>query len=59
MQLYNLRLFFALLCLLIEFANWNGRPSIGNSSFVYACTGRWEVRYHIGDYAEKIKMVAV
>jgi hypothetical protein len=26
---------------------------------VYACRGRWEVRYHISDYAEKIKMVAV
>jgi hypothetical protein len=26
---------------------------------VYACRGRWEVRYHIADYAEKIKMVAV
>jgi hypothetical protein len=26
---------------------------------VYACTGRWEVRYHIADNAEKIKMVAV
>jgi hypothetical protein len=25
---------------------------------VYACRGRWEVRYHIGDYAEKIKMEA-
>jgi hypothetical protein len=33
MQLYNLRLFFGLLCLLVEFANWNGRPFIGNSSF--------------------------
>jgi hypothetical protein len=26
---------------------------------VYACRGRWEVRYHIADYAEKIEMVAV
>jgi hypothetical protein len=26
---------------------------------VYACRGRWEVRYHIADHAEKIKMVAV
>jgi hypothetical protein len=26
---------------------------------VYACRGRWEERYHIADYAEKIKMVAV
>jgi hypothetical protein len=26
---------------------------------VYACRGRWEVRYHIADYAEKIRMVAV
>jgi hypothetical protein len=26
---------------------------------VYACRGRWEVRYHIADYAEKIKIVAV
>ena len=26
---------------------------------VYACRGRWEVRYHIADNAEKIKMVAV
>ena len=26
---------------------------------VCACRGRWEVRYHIADYAEKIKMVAV
>ena len=26
---------------------------------VHACRGRWEVRYHIADYAEKIKMVAV
>jgi hypothetical protein len=26
---------------------------------VYACRGGWEVRYHIADYAEKIKMAAV
>jgi hypothetical protein len=26
---------------------------------VYACRGRWEVRYHIADYAEKIKMATV
>jgi hypothetical protein len=26
---------------------------------VYACRGRWEVRYHIADYAEKLKMVAM
>jgi hypothetical protein len=26
---------------------------------VYASRGRWEVRYHTADYAEKIKMVAV
>jgi hypothetical protein len=26
---------------------------------VYACRGRWEVLYHIADYAEKIKIVAV
>jgi hypothetical protein len=25
----------------------------------WACRGRWEVRYHIADYAKKIKMVAV
>jgi hypothetical protein len=25
----------------------------------YACRGGWEVRYHIADYAEKIKMSAV
>jgi hypothetical protein len=34
----------------------------GNRQFqllVYACRERWEVRYHIADYAEKIKMVAV
>jgi hypothetical protein len=38
-----------------------GKP-FGNWQFqilVYACRGRWEVRYHIGDYAEKTKMVAV
>jgi hypothetical protein len=26
---------------------------------VYACRGGWEVRYHIADYDEKIKMAAV
>ena len=26
---------------------------------VYACRGRWEVSYHIADYAEKIKIVAM
>jgi hypothetical protein len=26
---------------------------------VYACRGGWEVRYHIADYGEKIKMAAV
>jgi hypothetical protein len=26
---------------------------------VYVCRDGWEVRYHIADYAEKIKMVAV
>ena len=26
---------------------------------VYACRGGWEVRNHIADYAEKIKVVAV
>jgi hypothetical protein len=26
---------------------------------VYACRGRWQVRYHIADNAEKITMVAV
>ena len=32
----------------------------GNRQFqllVYSCRGRWEVRYHIADNAEKIKMV--
>jgi hypothetical protein len=37
--------------------------SIFNKQFqllVYACSGGdWEVRYHIADDAEKIKMVAV
>jgi hypothetical protein len=26
---------------------------------IYARSGGWEVRYHIADYAEKIKMAAV
>jgi hypothetical protein len=26
---------------------------------LYVCMGGWEVRYHIADYAEKIKMAAV
>jgi hypothetical protein len=25
----------------------------------YACRGRWEVKYHIADYAKKIKMAPV
>jgi hypothetical protein len=27
--------------------------------YAYSYRGRWEVRYHIADYAEKIDMVAV
>ena len=42
---------------LINFADDNRQFQL----LVYACRGGggWEVRYHIADYSEKIKMVAV
>jgi hypothetical protein len=43
-----------LVCLKIDF-NTNRQFQL----LVYACRGGWEVSYHIADYAEKIKMVAV
>ena len=39
-----------------------GKSGTQNRQFqllIYARRGGWEVRYHIADYAEKIKMVAV
>jgi hypothetical protein len=42
--------------------NERNKVNLSNGQFqllVYACRGRWEVRYHIADYAEKIEMVAV
>jgi hypothetical protein len=34
-------------------------PSRAIAAFSLCVQGGWEVRYHIADYAEKIKMVAV
>jgi hypothetical protein len=47
------------LCSVISFSNLNLELNWQFQLLVYACRGGWEGRYHIADYAEKIKMAAM